>query len=59
MRAQGSAERLECSEDAFGIRRGRPDEDIHVVRGANVAVQDHSPAAHQQEFCFGFAELDQ
>src|SRR5688572_8754588 len=59
MCTQRRSESLEGSEYALRVRRCRPDEDVHVVRCANVAVQNHGPAAYQQKFRLGFAELDQ
>jgi hypothetical protein len=41
------------------VRRGWPDEEIHVVRRMDAAVRNHGPTAHQQELRLCFAELDQ
>ncbi len=57
--AKWCSERLERGEDSSGIRRGGPDEDVHVVRSTNMTVQNYGPATDEQELRTRLAELDQ
>lgn len=50
-------ESLERSSHSKRILERGPDENIQIVGGANVSVQDDGPSTHDQKFSVGFSKF--